>query len=122
MSAAAERKTAGQIAYEADVREKPLYHDGTERPGWDRLDEIRRWSWEQNPTPRREIDGATAERASLILFYANCLKTQSGLRNLFTAIALEVGFQKSVFEGRVSFAAVIAHRTHGRRISVMVPA
>jgi hypothetical protein len=45
-------KTPGQLAYEADVRAKPFYDDGKTRPSWDRLGEVAKLSWEQNPTPR----------------------------------------------------------------------
>jgi hypothetical protein len=45
-------KTAGQIAYEEDVRRKPNHHDGTSRPAWDQLSDVAQWSWERNPTPR----------------------------------------------------------------------
>lgn len=40
-------KTQGQIAYEADVKRKPLYHDGTPRKLWADLSAIARWSWER---------------------------------------------------------------------------
>ena len=42
-------KSAGQIAYEADVARKPRYHDGSSRAPWEKLSEIARWSWERNP-------------------------------------------------------------------------
>ena len=45
-------KTPGQLAYEADVRACPAYHDGTPRSSWEGLSDIARWSWERNPTPR----------------------------------------------------------------------
>lgn len=41
-------KTNGQIAYEADVKKKPVYHDGTPRKHWLELSAISRWSWERN--------------------------------------------------------------------------
>lgn len=52
-----EKKTPGQIAYEADCKLKPYYHprvDGTliKRLPWQSLSAIARWSWERNPTPR----------------------------------------------------------------------
>lgn len=37
----------GQLAYEADLLERPVYHDGTQRPTWDRLDGIAQYSWER---------------------------------------------------------------------------
>lgn len=40
-------KTNGQIAYEADVKRKPVYHDGTPRKLWTELSTIARWSWER---------------------------------------------------------------------------
>jgi len=45
-------KSLGQLAYEEDVRRKPLYHDGTPRRSWDKIAAIARESWERNPTPR----------------------------------------------------------------------
>lgn len=47
-----DRKTAGQLAYEADVAHEPLYHDGTPRKSWDELSEIASRSLERNPTSR----------------------------------------------------------------------
>jgi hypothetical protein len=47
--------TPGQQAYDADLIQQPLYHDGTTRPSWQQLSEIARWSWERNPTPRAAI-------------------------------------------------------------------
>lgn len=35
----------GRRAYEADVQERPLYHDGTPRKSWDQLGDVERWSW-----------------------------------------------------------------------------
>ena len=54
------RRSPGQIAYEADVRRHPTYHDGKPRKAWEDLAEIVRWSWEKNPQARRW--GAPAER------------------------------------------------------------
>lgn len=45
-------KSPGQIAYEADVAAKPLYHDGTPRKAWASLGAVEQGSWERNPTPR----------------------------------------------------------------------
>ncbi len=39
-------------AYSADVAARPTYHDGTPRKTWEQLDEVARWSWQRNPTPR----------------------------------------------------------------------
>lgn len=36
---------AGRAAYEADVKARPLYHDGTPRKAWSQLCEIARYSW-----------------------------------------------------------------------------
>lgn len=44
--------TPGRTAYEADVRARPTYDDGSPRPTWDQLCEVAKWSWERNPTPR----------------------------------------------------------------------
>ncbi len=38
-------KCAGQIAYEADVAKRPLYHDGTPRKPWTQLGDVEKWSW-----------------------------------------------------------------------------
>ena len=46
------QKTTGQTAYEAELNAKPLYHDGTARKTWAELDDLARWTWEKNPTPR----------------------------------------------------------------------
>ncbi|TIR24013.1 MAG: hypothetical protein E5X34_13235 [Mesorhizobium sp.] len=35
----------GRADYEADVKARPLYPDGTPRKGWDQLCEIARYSW-----------------------------------------------------------------------------
>jgi hypothetical protein len=43
--------TPGQRAYEQDVKERPTYHDGTPRPGWDYLASWAKWSWEKSPHP-----------------------------------------------------------------------
>ncbi len=42
--------TPGRIAYEADIRAQPLYHDGTPRRTWNQLPDYAQWSWERNPT------------------------------------------------------------------------
>lgn len=51
----------GQQAYEQDLAARPRYHDGTPRRTWAQLDDIARWSWERNPTPRF-TDGGTDDR------------------------------------------------------------
>lgn len=43
--------TKGRSAYEADVRERPTYHDGAPRRTWEQLDDLARWSWEKSPFP-----------------------------------------------------------------------
>jgi len=43
-------KSAGQLAYEADVRRRPTYHNGTARPTWEMLSEWKRQTWER-PAP-----------------------------------------------------------------------
>lgn len=45
-------KTAGQIAYEAELQARPHYHDGGARPAWAQLRPIAKTSWEKNPTAR----------------------------------------------------------------------
>lgn len=45
-------KSAGQLAYEADVTARPRYDDGTARKRWTELCEVARYSWDRNPTPR----------------------------------------------------------------------
>lgn len=44
-------KTPGQIDYERDVQQKPLYHTGQPRKTWEELSEITRWSWERRHIP-----------------------------------------------------------------------
>jgi len=44
--------TPGQMAYEIDVANTPNYPDGAPRPGWEKLGQLERSSWEKNPTPR----------------------------------------------------------------------
>ena len=51
----------GQIAYEADIVLRPLYHDGSPRPAWRQLSEIARWSWERNPTAPATLDDGLQE-------------------------------------------------------------
>ena len=43
-------KTPGQLDYERDVQQKPLYHTGQPRKTWEELSEITRWSWERGAT------------------------------------------------------------------------
>ena len=43
--------TPGQRAYESDVAERPVYHDGTPRRTWEQLHPVARWSWERSPHP-----------------------------------------------------------------------
>lgn len=47
------KKTAGQKAYEAEVKSFPLYHDGTVRKSWSGLKGFEKETWKKNPTPRR---------------------------------------------------------------------
>ena len=44
--------TAGQRAYETELKARPTYDDGTPRRTWGALPEWARWTWERNPTPR----------------------------------------------------------------------
>lgn len=44
--------TNGQIAYEAELKARPTYDDGSPRRTWEQLGPIAQWSWERNPTPR----------------------------------------------------------------------
>lgn len=41
---------AGRRDYEADVRRRPTYDDGTPRKTWEQLGELERWTWRM---PRR---------------------------------------------------------------------
>lgn len=47
-----EEMTAGQRAYEEDMRRKPNYWHGEPRKAWHQLTDECQESWEQNPTPR----------------------------------------------------------------------
>lgn len=40
-------KTKGQLAYEADVKRRPTYHDGARRKAWSELGHVEQWSWER---------------------------------------------------------------------------
>lgn len=42
--------TPGQQAYEADVKRRPRYHDGTPRKTWAQLSDIAHDSWERVPS------------------------------------------------------------------------
>lgn len=44
-------KAPGQVDYEADLKRRPNYHDGSPRKSWDELDDIARWSWEKGAHP-----------------------------------------------------------------------
>ncbi len=44
--------TAGQLAYEEDVRRRPTYHDGAPRRLWAELPPYTQGTWERNPTTR----------------------------------------------------------------------
>lgn len=49
-------KSAGQLAYENDLMVTPQYPDGTPRRQWTQLDDVTKWSWERNPTPRLALE------------------------------------------------------------------
>jgi hypothetical protein len=36
---------SGRIAYEADCKNRPTYHDGTTRKTWEKLGSLGQWSW-----------------------------------------------------------------------------
>lgn len=44
-------KTKGQRIYEADLIERPFYHDGKSRRTWDQLADWAKRAWEKNPYP-----------------------------------------------------------------------
>lgn len=46
-------RSPGQIAYEADCVDEPLYNDGRTRKSWSELPEHCKAEWEKNPTPRK---------------------------------------------------------------------
>ena len=46
------KPTAGELAYNAELRVAPLYFDGSERPKWEALHDVTKESWERNPVPR----------------------------------------------------------------------
>lgn len=35
----------GRAAYEASLKARPTYADGTPRPSWEQLSEVVQWSW-----------------------------------------------------------------------------
>ena len=39
--------TKGKAAYEADLKIRPTYHDGTPRKAWEQLCSVARYSWEK---------------------------------------------------------------------------
>lgn len=47
-------KSPGQLAYEADVARRPIYHDGSARKRWEQLDAVMQWSWERPDGGDRE--------------------------------------------------------------------
>jgi hypothetical protein len=48
-------KSAGRLAYEADLSLRPIYKDGTQRPAWNGIADVVRWSWERHPEPREYV-------------------------------------------------------------------
>jgi len=44
--------TPGHAAYIEDCARKPKYDTGELRRSWEILDDLTRWSWEREPTPR----------------------------------------------------------------------
>lgn len=67
-------RSFGQLAYEADVAARPLYHDGIPRPGWDQLSPLKQSTWEKNALNRcgcfnclyDQIDEVTGLRLTLM--------------------------------------------------------
>jgi hypothetical protein len=51
-SAATDRRTPGQTAYEAELLARPCYDNGSQRCSWADLGKLERSTWEKNPTPR----------------------------------------------------------------------
>lgn len=49
------RTTPGQQAYEKDLMQRPCYPNGQPRSAWSDLCAIAQWSWERNPTPRKQV-------------------------------------------------------------------
>ena len=41
------KMTSGQIAYEADLKNRPYYDGGKPRDTWEKLSEIAKWSWQR---------------------------------------------------------------------------
>ncbi len=57
------RSEEGREAYEADVRKRPNYHDGSPRPRWDQLREVAKYSWESiDRTKAREALERSAKK------------------------------------------------------------
>lgn len=44
----AAQRDAARLAYEADVRRRPTYHDGTPRKTWEQLGELERSTWSKS--------------------------------------------------------------------------
>lgn len=53
----------GRADYEADVRQRPTYHDGSPRKTWGQLGEIERWSWNRAPQTAAPVTGVSVTRA-----------------------------------------------------------
>jgi hypothetical protein len=69
-------KTPGQLDYERDVQQKPLYHTGHPRKTWAELSELTRWSWERGATINRPTSPITL--VLLFLFTLSACTTLPG--------------------------------------------
>lgn len=74
-----DKRTPGQVAYEADLAAEPLYNDRTRRKTWNELGELERWSWERNPTARAQTarnDLRGERQMQVIKQFADCAVLQ----------------------------------------------
>jgi len=65
-----QRFASGREAYEHDVANAPLYHNGQPRRKWDDLSEVARWSWNRNPTARERTGQTDYRKPSRLQAFA----------------------------------------------------
>lgn len=51
-------KSPGQIAYEADLEKRPVYHSGEVRPSWDQLPAYARENWDRIEGRNAQVEEA----------------------------------------------------------------
>lgn len=89
-------KTKGQIAYEADVKRIPVYHDGSPRKQWSELSDFARSSWERPKKGEIAMDDkvrdpaapAKGEQAQIDSLYRQLRRLQESADNLSRRMAI----------------------------------